>query len=111
MSALVGETVQMVTTGGFDSDGNWLPPRDIVEIPGCVITPKGTAVGAAADYFFSSADLSILAPVFIADIESDRQFLIRNEWYELDGVPFNHRSVFGTGAGGTEIPVKRVKAT
>lgn len=101
----------MVTPGGFDADGNWLPPRDIVEILGCVITPKGTATGAGADYFFASADLSILTPGFIAEIESDRQFLIRNEWFELDGLPFDHRSVFGTGAGGTEIPVKRVTAT
>lgn len=111
MSALVGETVVMATPGGFDGGGNPLPPVDVVEITGCVITPKGTSSGATSEYFFASSNLSILAPRFIYDIESNREFLVRGEWYRLDGFPFHHTSVFGTGAGGTEIPIKRVEAT
>lgn len=108
---MVGETVKIVIPGGYDSNGIPLPPVLVEEIPGCVITPKGTGAGVGRDYFFASEDMSILAPKFIEDIPSNAEFLVRGETYALDGIPFDHRSVFGSQYGGTEIPVKRVKAT
>lgn len=101
----------MVIPGGYDSDGRPLPPVLVEDIHGCVITPKGTGTGVGPGYFFASEDISIFAPKFIEDISSNAQFVVRGEDYVLDGLPFDHRSAFGSQHGGTEIPVKRITAT
>lgn len=105
MSALVGETVIMRLIVGRDQYG--VPVFEDTEIHNCVITPKGTSGGITDNYFFASEKMSILAPVFLPPIDDKAQFIVRGESYSLDGLPFDHKSVFGTGAGGTEIPVTR----
>lgn len=105
MSALVGETVLMRVITGRDQ---WDKPiYEETEINNCVIVPKGTGGGIANNYFFSDEKISILAPVFLPPIDDEAQFIVRGESYSMDGLQFDHKSVFGTGAGGTEIPVTR----
>lgn len=107
MSALVGETVVMRLLVGRDQFD--VPIYEDTEINNCVITPKGTGGGINNNYFFSSEKISILAPVFLPPIDDKAQFIVRGESYSMDGLQFDHKSVFGTGAGGTEIPVTRTE--
>lgn len=103
--AVVGETVKMNVIIGRDEFEE--PIFEVTELQNCVIVPKGTANGIVNGYFLASENISLLAAGFIPQpIEKDTVFTIRGVDYVLDGVPFDHRSMFGTGAGGTEIPLK-----
>lgn len=106
----VGETVTIITLsgGGIDDDGYPLPEQEVRrEIPGCVIIPKGGDVSAAVDYMLASNSVSILAPVFLEDVEDGARLEVRGDDYTVSAPVFHHRSVFGTSNGGTEIPAER----
>lgn len=112
---LVGETVKIITETGptYDADGyliDWGGRRE-QDVPGCVIVPKGADVAPGADYTLASKEVSVLAPVFLDELEEGAELEIRGESYTVSAPVFHHRSPFGTSRGGTEIPAERRTVT
>lgn len=104
-----GETVAIVssTGGGYDDDGHWIPPRESRRtIAGCVIVPRGADTTAGLDYVLAGQDISILAPTFVS-VAVGAEVEVRGQRWIVAAPTFDHRSPFGTGFGGTEIPVTR----
>ncbi|MDO5372746.1 MAG: hypothetical protein Q4F10_04775 [Corynebacterium glutamicum] len=102
-----GESVFIITRteGGYDDRGYWSEGEVVRrEIPGCIIVPKGAEVTEGDSYRWASKEVSVMAPVFLDGIEDGDELEIRGQTYFVDAPPFDHRSAFGTRAGGTEIP-------
>lgn len=113
---LKGEVVTIVTVkgGGFDHNGALIPEVKVNrDLPGCVIVPKGAALQDAGSEqgWLAVKDVHVLAPGFIENVEEQNRVIIRGEEFYVSAPPFHHRSAFGTGRGGTEIPCTRKVGT
>ena len=113
MSHLVGETVVLRTTtgGGYDRYGDPLPETHIDEpVHHAVVIHEGS------DRFDDDAvlggevrNVSVMLPGFY-EVEQDATVVIRGEEWRVEKPPFDHRSVFGSSLGGTELFVRRATA-
>lgn len=107
---IVGETIVLVTRegGGIDDDGYPLPEKEVnVEIRGAVFIPEGNGTILEDDRSGEYRQASILLPTF-QEISTGAEVIVRGLSYKVDRPPVDHRSVFGTSLGGTEIYLKRV---
>lgn len=106
---IVGEVVTIITRkgGGVDDDGYPIPETEVrVEVPGAVVTPERLGTIIDDDRAGVFREMSVLLPQF-EDVELGAKIEIRGEVFTIDRPPFDHRSVFGTSRGGTEIYVRR----
>jgi hypothetical protein len=109
---IVGETIVLVTRegGGYDRYGDPLPVQIVnVEIPGAVFIPEGTGTIKDSSIDGEYQQASVLLPSF-EEVEVDAEVLVRGETFRVERPSVHHRSVFGTGRGGTELFLKRAEA-
>ena len=106
---IVGETILLVTRegGGVEDRGYPLPEKVVnVEIPGAVFIPESTSVVNEGTGLHTFEQASVLLPRF-EEIAVGAELIIRGERFFVERPSVQHRSVFGTSRGGTEIFVKR----
>ena len=113
MDHLVGETIVLRTTtgGGYDRFGDRLPTRVVDKrVERAVVIPEG-AERVDGDYIVGgeSRTATVLLPGFFK-VEQDATVIIRGQEWIVDRPAFDHRSVFGSDRGGTEIFVRRATA-
>lgn len=106
---IVGERITFKTTTAdtYDWDGRLMPGKTVrVPVDQCVFVPRGATVSnqGGVDYSLATTEASILTPN-VADVQRGASVQIRGKEWTVSGEPVHHRSAFGTGRGGTEIPV------
>lgn len=107
---IVGETIILVTRegGGVDDDGYPMPEQVVnVEIPGAVFIPESTGTIHRTDGTLEYRQASVLLPQF-ETIEVGAEIKVRGESYRVERPSVDHRSMFGTMRGGTELFLKKV---
>lgn len=107
---VVGEVVTLVTRegGGYDDDGHKLPEVIVNhEIPGAVFIPESAGTIHREDGTLQYREASVLLPGF-EDVALGAEVIVRGDTFKVDRPPVDHRSMFGTSRGGTELYLRRV---
>lgn len=110
MDHVVGERVLLRTIkgGGYDPDGNPLPRRSVDEpVDGAVVFYTSTGSFDDVDVVGGEdRSLTVLLPRRYP-VEQGAVVVVRGEEWIADRPPFEHRSLFGSDLGGTELFLTR----
>lgn len=94
--------------GGVDDRGYPIPEEIVnVEIPGAVFIPEGTGRINDGGRVIEYEQARVLLPRF-ENIEAGAEIHVRGERFFVERPSVDHRSVFGTNRGGTEIFLEKV---
>lgn len=105
MSRLVGETVILRTTtgGGVDDDGYPLPDIKVdTPVTRAVFIPESGDIYRTADRDVVVQAASVLLP-YVLEVPPTATVIVRGVEYRQSKPAADHKSMFGTGRGGTEI--------
>lgn len=107
---MIGETVIRIRAGaspGNDRYGNPLPGVDVeTAVTGAAFEPRFTSETVGADRLTTTTKPALIFFDEWPDLLSTDRVRVRGVIYEVDGVPADYRSPFGTGFGGVVVELK-----
>lgn len=104
---MIGETVTLLVTGTEkDAENNDRPLTTPVDVPGCVVYPRGSTEVLTSEDLVTD-QLTVLLPAGTVVKPTDKM-TVRGDDYTVDGTSFAWQSPFTTWSPGVEVNVTKV---